>query len=90
MTYEELKSKGTKIYDEDCYDGGIYLNTTEYWACNGILYIHEEHPNDMRYTGRTKTYQPAISFATFLINDYLPNYLYAGEATQRLKELTNY
>lgn len=90
MTYSELKKKGTKVYEEDHYNGGIWLYTEEYWACRGILYIHEEHSNSLQYTGKTKTYQPPISHAKFLIDDYLPNYLHEAEAAQKLKELTNY
>lgn len=90
MKYEELKKQGTKVLEDDVYDGGIYLNTTEYWACKGILYIHENHPNINRYTGKTHTYQPTDSHARYLIDDYIPNYLEETEAAEQLKELTDY
>jgi DNA-binding XRE family transcriptional regulator len=55
MTYPVLKAKGHKFYEIDHYDGGIYLYTDEYWVCNGQFFIHSEHPNANRYTGRTCT-----------------------------------
>lgn len=55
MTYDDLKKLGTKIHEVDRYDGGIYLNTTEFWVYNHTLYRHDEHPNLNRYTGRTYT-----------------------------------
>jgi DNA-binding Xre family transcriptional regulator len=55
MTYPVLKANGHKFWEQDHYDGGIYLYTDEYWACDGMFYIHSEHPNANRYTGRTTT-----------------------------------
>lgn len=55
MTFEKLKKAGTIVHEDDFYDNGIYLYTVSYWVCNGDLYRHEEHPNQVQYTGRTKT-----------------------------------
>lgn len=55
MTFEKLKKVGTMVHEDDHYDNGVYLYTVSYWVFNGNLYIHEEHGNQLRYTGRTKT-----------------------------------
>ena len=55
MTFEKLKKVGTMVHEDDYYDNGVYLYTVSYWVCNGNLYIHEEHDNQLRYTRRTKT-----------------------------------
>jgi hypothetical protein len=56
MNYSDLAKSGIKFYEEDHYDGGIYLNTFEYWLVGNNIYIHEIHPNLNRYTGKTDTY----------------------------------
>lgn len=85
MAYNELIEKGTKVFEEDFYNGGIYLYTIEYWIYDGIMYIHENHPNSMQYTGKTKTYQPSIGYAEFLITDYFP-----VKIAEIINELTDY
>lgn len=55
MTFEKLKKMGTMVHEDDFYNGGIYLYSISYWVYNGSLYRHEEHPNQLQYTGRTKT-----------------------------------
>lgn len=55
MTFDKLKKIGTMVHEDDYYDNGIYLYTISYWVYNGALYKHEEHPNQLRYTGKTKT-----------------------------------
>ncbi len=55
MTFEKLKKLGTMVHEDDFYDNGIYLYSISYWVYNGSLYRHEEHPNQLQYTGRTKT-----------------------------------
>lgn len=54
MTFGKLKKIGTMVHEDDFYDNGIYLYTVSYWVYNGALYRHEEHPNQLQYTGRTK------------------------------------
>lgn len=56
MNYRDLSKTGIKFYEVDHYDGGIYLNTSEYWLEGNNIYIHEIHPNANRYTGKTDTY----------------------------------
>lgn len=55
MTFEKLKKMGTMVHEDDFYNGDIYLYSISYWVYNGSLYRHEEHPNQLQYTGRTKT-----------------------------------
>lgn len=55
MTFEKLKKAGTMVHEDDFYDNGIYLYTVSYWVYNGDLYRHEEHPNQLQYTGKTRT-----------------------------------
>jgi putative transcriptional regulator len=55
MTFEKLKKIGTMVHEDDYYNNGIYLYTVSYWVHNGDLYRHEEHQNQLQYTGRTKT-----------------------------------
>ncbi|MCM1219822.1 MAG: hypothetical protein NC548_35575 [Lachnospiraceae bacterium] len=55
MTFEKLKKVGAMVHEDDYYDSGIYMYTVSYWVYNGSLYRHDEHPNQLRYTGRTAT-----------------------------------
>lgn len=55
MKFNKLKEVGTMVHEDDFYDNGIYLYSISYWVYNGYLYRHEEHPNQLQYTGRTKT-----------------------------------
>lgn len=55
MRFDKLKKMGTMVHEDNFYNGGIYLYTVSYWVYNGDLYRHEEHPNQLQYTGKTKT-----------------------------------
>jgi DNA-binding XRE family transcriptional regulator len=69
MTYQRLKELGTLIATKDYYDGGIYLWTHETWFCQGRVYIHDEHPNLNRYTGKTETRQEMATVREILESD---------------------
>lgn len=54
MKYTELKGKGTKIYEKECYGLGPYTNAyagkIEYWwiKSNDNIYIHKELKRDLK------------------------------------------
>lgn len=102
MTYEELKLRGTLIQEFDAKDGFAYLYTIEHWACDGNLYVHEDHPNQLRYTGDTHTHVVAglddldkcnfLYFQQFSLDcdGYIKFTDYAKEYRARLIPLTEY
>lgn len=70
MTFEKLKKNGIMVHEDDFYDGGAYLYSISYWVHKGDLYRHEEHPNQIRYTGRTKTEICSYDEANFYIEQF--------------------
>lgn len=70
MTFDKLKKIGTMVHEDDYYDNGIYLYTVSYWVYNGALYRHEEHPNQLEYTGRTKTEMCSDDEANYYIEQF--------------------
>lgn len=72
MKYNALKETGEKIYEEDFYQNNLYAWTREIWIAEGALYIHDNHPNQLNYTGDTKTWMPSILEAKYIVEQELP------------------
>lgn len=70
MTYEKLKRVGTKVHEDDFYEEGIYLFTVSYWVLNGELYRHDEHSNQLKYTGETKTEKCSESETKYYLSQF--------------------
>ncbi len=70
MTYEKLKESGVKVHEDDFYDGDIYLFTVSYWVYNGVLYRHDEHQNQLKYTGETETVKCSKSETEFYLGEF--------------------
>lgn len=70
MTFEKLKESGIKVHEDDFYEGDIYLFTVSYWVYNGALYRHDEHPNQIKYTGKTETVRCTNSETEFYLREF--------------------
>lgn len=55
MEHDVLKKVGTLVEERDHYECGAYLYTDSFYYYRNRLYIHTEHSNTRRYTGKTCT-----------------------------------
>lgn len=60
MTYAQIKSSGTKVYECDNYGAGpyndAYAGSTEVWLLpDNRVFVREYHSNATSYTGKTNT-----------------------------------